>query len=63
MRTPAKVAAFALGLTAVFSAGVGVGAAVGPMDAEPSPAHTDEPAPSTSHPDDGHASPAGASHD
>ncbi|SEO38603.1 hypothetical protein [Trujillonella endophytica] len=42
MNTPAKVAAFALGLAAVFGASVGVGAAVGPVDAEPAPAeHAD----------------------
>jgi hypothetical protein len=33
--TPARVAAFTLGLTAVFGASLGVGAAVGPVDAEP----------------------------
>ncbi len=42
MNTPTKVAAFALGLTAVFGASLGVGAAVGPVDAEPAAAeHAD----------------------
>ena len=46
MNTPAKVAAFSLGLAAVFGASVGVGAAVGPVDAEPA---------AEEHPDGGHA--------
>jgi hypothetical protein len=37
MNTPAKVAAFALGLAAAFGAALGVGAAVGPVD-DPEPA-------------------------
>jgi hypothetical protein len=40
MSTPLRLAAFALGLVAVFGAAVGVGAAVGPVDAGPEqPAH------------------------
>ncbi|MGY1619743.1 hypothetical protein ACI797_23625 [Geodermatophilus sp. SYSU D00691] len=35
MSTPAKVAAFALGLVATFGAALGVGAAVGPVDVAP----------------------------
>lgn len=42
MQTPARVAAFAAGLAAVFAASIGVGAAVGPVDAEPAAGtHTD----------------------
>ncbi|HYH25286.1 MAG TPA: hypothetical protein VD834_08085, partial [Blastococcus sp.] len=40
MNTPARIAAFALGLIAVFGAAVGVGAAVGPVG----PAGVDAPA-------------------
>ncbi|MGY1771095.1 hypothetical protein [Blastococcus sp. SYSU D00813] len=57
MQTPARVAAFAVGLAAVFAASVGVGAAVGPVDAEPAP---------EAHDDGGHAEPAShgeAAHD
>ncbi|WP_409331540.1 hypothetical protein [Trujillonella humicola] len=44
MQTPTRIAAFAVGLAAVFAASVGVGAAVGPVDAEPATgAHTAEP--------------------
>ncbi|TFV53224.1 hypothetical protein [Blastococcus sp. TF02A-35] len=43
MNTPTRIAAFALGLTAVFGAAAGVGAAVGPVGspATPPPAHGD----------------------
>jgi len=51
MNTPARIAAFALGLTAVFGAAVGVGAAVGPVG----PAGVDAPASTGSgHGGDGH---------
>jgi hypothetical protein len=40
MRTPVKLAAYALGLVAVFGAALGVGSAVGPTEAAP-PAHGD----------------------
>ncbi|MGY1601542.1 hypothetical protein [Geodermatophilus sp. SYSU D00815] len=45
MSTPVKVAAFALGLVAVFGAALGVGAAVGPVAAAPAPSeggHADD---------------------
>ncbi|MGY1822111.1 hypothetical protein [Geodermatophilus sp. SYSU D00079] len=46
MDTPARLAVVALGLTAVFGAAVGVGAAVGPIDApQPHATGTDTPAP------------------
>ncbi len=42
MDTPGRVAVFVVGLTAVFGASLGVGAAVGPVDAEPAaPEHVD----------------------
>ena len=41
MNVPAKLAAFALGLVACFGIGLGVGAAVGPIDdGAPQPTHT-----------------------
>ncbi|RBY90549.1 hypothetical protein [Blastococcus sp. TF02A-26] len=59
MNTPARVAAFALGLTAVFGASLGVGAAVGPVDAEPAADdHTDG-----GHADDGPPGTGGAHDD
>jgi hypothetical protein len=51
MNTPAKVAVFTLGLVAAFGAALGVGAAVGPVDAEPAAAD---------HADGGHAETGGA---
>jgi hypothetical protein len=41
MNVPAKLAAFAVGLVACFGIGLGIGAAVGPIDdGAPQPTHT-----------------------
>ncbi|WP_104523364.1 hypothetical protein [Blastococcus atacamensis] len=62
MNTPLRVAAFTLGLVAVFGAAVGVGAAVGPFGTatESSPAHTESAHGGGSHAAAGHAEAADA---
>ncbi|MGY1849507.1 hypothetical protein [Blastococcus sp. SYSU DS1021] len=62
MNTPARIAAFAVGLVAVFGAAVGVGAAVGPVGPAADTAGAGHAEPGTGHGDGGHdaAAPAPA---
>ena len=51
MNVPAKLAAFAVGLVACFGIGLGIGAAVGPIDdGAPQPTHTPTHMPATTLP-------------
>jgi hypothetical protein len=51
MNVPAKLAACALGLVACFGIGLGIGAAVGPIDdGAPQPTHVGTHAPATTMP-------------
>ena len=62
MNAPQRIAAFIVGLLAVFGASFGIGAAVGPVTDEPGPYNPEHAARSRAHAAEHTQQPAGINH-